>query len=171
MSYHLGKIALATADDPAEPLPEQARWYRVTPSVLSWLRSAYPNDTSIRSEVIEPTATAENSFIGIASGGEDMFYLSCRGEQNQFGIFARHSSVRAPYADPVGEPLLTWQFVSDVCGLNRRGIDPREPAPSVDKPRMVVRPPAKTNWGLYIAAGAGAGLLLFGLSALASAKR
>lgn len=171
MTYHLGTIALATTDDPAEPLPEQARWYRVTPSVLTWLRSAYPNDTGVRDEVIGPSATAENSFIGIVPGGEDMFYLSCRGERSRFGLFGRHSSVRNPYADPVGEQLLTWQFVSDVCGLNRRGIEQREPAPPVNKPRMVVRQPAKTNWGLYIAAGAGAGLLLFGLSALASAKR
>lgn len=202
MSYHLGNSPLSgkTVDtsDAESSSPDQARWYRVTPSVLAWLRSAYPNDAAMRTSIIEPAATTQ-VFFGIVPGGESIYFQHCTGNPRadiqRTGTFGRSSSVRAPYTDPIGEPSMTWRQVEDTCGLSSLTSpppppEPRKPPPApyepssdsrVVKPRPDVpapvpqtvppQPQARRSGGQYVAVAAGAGLLLAGIGMLLASRK
>jgi len=150
MTYH------ARGMGTAESTPEGARWYKLTPAVISYLNSAYPTDSGVRAMVAR-VATDGLVFAGFTA--DDLYYLTSRSTGN----------IGGSYREPIGIPPMTYAQVLAVFNPASGGSDTKPVAPgpytwaSVPETTPQASP---SKLGLYIAIALG-GLATIGTGVVA----
>lgn len=152
MTYHLRGIGTT----PDASTPEAARWYKLTPSVVAFLRSAYPTDAAVRNTV----ALSSPAFVGFTA--DDLYYLNSQTTGN----------VGGGHVEPIGEPVMTYAQVLKVFEVSTGGPTTKPvaiaPPPAVvyEAPRVRAAPltvpraltpaaPTSSKLGLYLGIAAG----------------
>lgn len=139
MTYSFGLIPTT----PVDSTPETARWYKLTPEVISWLQAVYPQDRGVR-EMISRVIGGP-VYMGVSATGEDLFWMTATETGNIGG------SYKSPAASDA--PAITYPQVLAVFAPLRSGPDTKP----VFRRNTAVR---RSNTGLYASLGVGVAVLL-----------
>ena len=136
MTYHARSMGAET-----ESSPETARWYKLTPAVISYLTSAYPADSGVRA-MIARVATDGLVFAGFTA--DDLYYLTSRSTGN----------IGGSYREPIGITPMTYAQVLAVFDVASGGPDTKPiaqgPYAPVSVPETSPAAPS-SKLGLYVA--------------------